>query len=48
MIRVLTPEGIRLLEAKEAGEPVPGTWWEIVEQNSQVYTRRIDIKSTAL
>lgn len=51
MIRVLTPEGIRLLEAKEdpaLSSNIPQSWWEIVEQNSQVYTRRIDIKSTAL
>lgn len=50
MIRVLTPEGIRLIEAFEttpANFP-NDTWWGIVEQNSNVYTRRIDIKSTAL
>ncbi len=48
MIRVITPEGVRLLDAKENGNPVPGTWWEIVIQNSNVYTRRIDLKATAL
>lgn len=48
MIRVLTPEGVRLIEAKEQGLPVPETWAEIAEQNSNVYTRRIELKSTAL
>ncbi len=49
MIRVLTPEGIRLLEAHENGVTNLGDWWDdIVIPNSQVYTRRIDIKSTAL
>lgn len=49
MIRVLTPEGIRLLEAHEGGLTNLGDWWDdIVIPNSQVYTRRIDIKSTAL
>lgn len=51
MIRVLTPEGIRLLEVKEDPElsaNISQSWWEIVEQNSYVYTRRIDLKASAL
>lgn len=51
MLRILTPEGVRLIEAKEdpeTGDNIPQTWWEIVEQHSQIYTRRVDLKSLPL
>lgn len=55
MVRVLTGEGVRLIAALEAGELAApnGTtsdeyWWQLAEQHSQIYTRRVEIKSTAL
>jgi len=55
MVRILTPEGIRQIQALENDliKPPPGVpsaeyWWQIVDQNSQVYTRRVEIRSTAL
>ncbi len=50
MVRILTPEGARLLNAYEATPAnFPGTdWWTIVLQNSQVFSRRVFIKSTPL
>jgi type II secretory pathway pseudopilin PulG len=47
-LRILTPEGVRQLAALDSGAPLTGSWWEIAEQNSQVYTRRIEIKSKGL
>lgn len=53
MIRVLTDEGARLLAAVERGDAalvVPAGlsreqwWWQIVTENSRVYTRRIVLK----
>lgn len=44
MIRVLTDEGARQIAALEAGN-ISGDWWAIANANSQVYTRRIEIKS---
>ena len=56
MLRILTEEGATLLEAIEAGRvprpPVYSTdaawWWGVVEANSKVFTRRIEIKGGAL
>jgi len=55
MVRILTPEGVRQIQALENDliKPPPGVpsaeyWWQIVDQNSQVYTRRVEIRSTAL
>jgi prepilin-type N-terminal cleavage/methylation domain-containing protein len=56
MLRILTEEGAALLEAIEAGRvPRPpsygtdtGWWWGVVEANSKVFTRRIEIKGGAL
>lgn len=56
MVRILTPEGARQIEALEKGlisppASVPDAaeyWWQIVEQNSQVYVRRVEIRSNAL
>lgn len=55
MVRILTPEGVRQIQSLENDliKPPPEVasaeyWWQIVEQNSQVYTRRVEIRSTAL
>lgn len=56
MLRILTEEGATLLEAMETGRvPRPpshgtdaGWWWSVVEANSRVFTRRIEIKGGAL
>jgi type II secretory pathway pseudopilin PulG len=48
MVRILTPEGVRLIQALERGDLQGVDWWEIAIQNSQVYTRRIEIKSKGL
>lgn len=49
MVRILTAEGARLLQAYEENHlQTTDDWWGIVEKNSQVYTRRIEIKATAL
>ena len=55
-VRILTDEGARLLTSYELGQisrPADVSsddeyWWRLVEANSQVYTRRIEIKSTSL
>ncbi len=54
-VRILTDEGARLLTSYESGlTSAPSGvsdeeyWWRLVEANSQVYTRRIEIKSTSL
>lgn len=50
-IRVLTDEGVNqiaLLENAPSGYTAPGTWWEIVNANSRVYTRRVEIKAKGL
>jgi len=50
-IRILTDEGVNqiaLLESAPTGYTPPGTWWDIVQANSRVYTRRIEIKSKGL
>ena len=57
MIRILTENGATLLAAIEANRipdrpPQYGTdaewWWGVVEANSRVYTRRIEIKGVGL
>jgi hypothetical protein len=48
MLRILTPEGERLLEALREGNLTGRTWWEIVEQNSEVFSRVINIPSRPL
>lgn len=56
MIRILTDEGATQIEAIETGRiasrpPAHATdaawWWSVVEANSKVFTRRIEIKGTA-
>lgn len=47
MVRILTPEGVRLIQAIEQGT-LQADWWDTAIQNSQVYTRRIEIKSKGL
>ena len=55
MVRVLTSEGSTALAAFEDGLiPSPGDktdqeyWWDLVEQNSEVYVRRIRIFSKGI
>lgn len=53
MVRILTPEGVRLIQAIERGDltrppeysSAAEHWWGVAIQNSKVYTRRIEIKS---
>ena len=55
MVRILGEEGAALLEAIERGQiarppqyPTDAVWWwSVVEANSAVFTRRIEIKATA-
>jgi len=55
MLRLLSEEGATLVEAMESGRVVrPSSypsdaawWWAVVEANSAVFTRRIEIKGTA-
>jgi len=50
MVRVLTSDGVQklaLLENPPAGYTTTDTWWGIVETNSTVYTRRIEINAKA-
>jgi len=46
-VRILSQEGVRQLTAFELGL-LEGVWWDIAIQHSQVYTRRIEIKSKGL
>jgi hypothetical protein len=51
MVRVLTEEGVRLLRNYEnppAGYVRSGTWWDIAERNSHVFTRRIVLSQGVL
>jgi prepilin-type N-terminal cleavage/methylation domain-containing protein len=52
LVRILTPEGAKQIAALESGNITASNfdekWWEIVQQNSQVFTRRIEIRSSAL
>ena len=55
MVRLLSEEGATLIEAMESGKvtrpssyPTDAAWWwAVVEANSTVFTRRIEIKATA-
>ncbi|MFP4493728.1 MAG: type II secretion system protein J [Puniceicoccaceae bacterium] len=47
MVRILTPEGERLLEALR-DDNITGDWWDIVIENSEVYSRVIKIPSKPL
>jgi len=46
-VRILSSEGAQQL-ALLAESKITGDWWEIVEANSRVYTRRVDLKSKGL
>lgn len=46
-VRVLTDEGAQQIANLEAGR-ITGDWWEIVNANSRVYSRRVEIKGTSL
>ncbi len=55
LVRILTPEGARLIAALEAnqiaapdGLSPQAHWWRIAEQHSDVFTRRIDIRAKPL
>jgi hypothetical protein len=58
MVRILTPEGQRLLAAFEGdtnnltnipdGLSADAYWWQIVEAHSRVYSRRVEIRGSAL
>lgn len=53
MLRILTPEGIQIIQSYEAdptrfGGASAAKWWELAEQNSKVYVRRVEVRSTAL
>jgi len=47
-LRVLTDEGAKQLEAFERGQLTGTTWWDLAIANSQVYTRRVEIKGKTL
>lgn len=47
-VRVLTDEGATKLANLEDGLNSTETWWDIVQANSRVYTRRIEIKSKGI
>lgn len=46
-VRILSSEGAQQLELFEKGT-ITGDWWEIVQANSRVYTRRVDLKAKSL
>lgn len=55
MVRILTQEGVNKIQAFESGNitaPAGTTdaeyWWTLAEQNSNVFIRRVEIKSTAM
>ncbi|MEM0965112.1 MAG: type II secretion system protein [Verrucomicrobiota bacterium] len=48
MIRILTPEGVRLLRALRDDNLTGTEWWGIVVENSEVYSRVINIPSEVL
>lgn len=56
MVRILTPEGVRLIQAYETdpgnfgastAAEIAAKWWEIAEANSEVFTRRISVKANS-
>lgn len=53
LVRILTPEGARQIAALEAGQLAApdglspeAHWWKIAEEHSDVFTRRVEIRST--
>jgi type II secretory pathway pseudopilin PulG len=51
MVRILTPEGVEILQSYEQdparyGGATAGKWWELAEANSRVFTRRVEIRAT--
>jgi|GEM_PF-260120 hypothetical protein len=53
LVRILTPEGARQIAALEAGQIIPPDdlsvneyWWRIAEEHSDVFTRRVEIRSS--
>jgi type II secretory pathway pseudopilin PulG len=53
MVRILTPEGVRKIQAHEEnptsfGGASDANWWELAEANSKVYVRRIEIIASGL
>lgn len=55
LVRILTPEGARLIAAFEAGNIVRSPdfandddfWWDLATKHSKVYTRRVELKAMA-
>ncbi|MET0262012.1 MAG: hypothetical protein ABW223_03890, partial [Rariglobus sp.] len=50
-VRILSAEGaqqLALFENPPTGYTPSGTWWDIVQANSRVYTRRVDLKAKGL
>lgn len=48
-IRLLTPEGAKLIrnhEALPSGMNPTSTWWEIAEAHSQIFVRRVQLRSS--
>ena len=43
-LRILTDKGAKLLAKYEAGR-VEGDWWELVEQHSRIFTRRVVLQN---
>ncbi|MBC2604187.1 PulJ/GspJ family protein [Puniceicoccus vermicola] len=48
MVRILTPEGVRLVDAMRSGNLTGQDWWTVVNQNSSVFSRMINIPSRPL
>jgi len=58
MVRILTDEGARIIDAMERADGAiarpaafandAAWWWAVVEANSRVYTRRVEVKGSAL
>jgi type II secretory pathway pseudopilin PulG len=46
-VRILSVEGAQQLALFEDGK-ITGDWWDIVQANSRVYTRRVEIKAKSL
>ncbi|MDF3058520.1 MAG: hypothetical protein K0R17_2735, partial [Rariglobus sp.] len=46
-VRILSVEGSQQLALYQAGT-ITGNWWDIVQANSRVYTRRVDLKAKGL
>ena len=48
MVRILTPEGVRLIDAMRDDQLTGQDWWTVVNQNSSVFSRVINIPSRPL